>query len=134
MLGRNVNISIATFQFVAYAMACITMFGFWSGLKSPVMPDYVHGHVQRWTAKFPMWGPVILFVAFLSLVSAFLLWRLKRLGAYLGTTSFMIGFVTNLVVARSLFVHAFFGILLGWILLVPLAIGWKSMDTFFSNL
>ena len=70
----------------------------------------------------------ITFVAFLSLVSAFLLWRSKRLGAYLGTTSFMIGFVTNLVVARNLFVHALLGTLLGWILLVPMAIGWKRID------
>lgn len=122
------NVSIAIFQFVVYALTCTILFGFWIGFKSPVMPEYVNGHVQRWTVKFPLWGLVILFVAFLSLVSAFLLWRLKRLGAYLGTASFMIGFVTNLVVARNLFVHALLGTLLGWILLVPMAIGWKRID------
>lgn len=125
---RSKVITVAAVQFAIYAFFCIIGFvaWIWSFTTTPLEYGYITGHLERWTAKLPIWGPIILANSILSLVTADLLWKSKRLGGYLGVLSFTIGFAINLAFARNLLVHAFVGALIGWILLVPIIAGWKS--------
>jgi len=120
--------TIAAAQFAIYAIFSIFGFAGWIvSATASLEYGYISGHLERWTARLPIWGPIILIGGILSLVAANLLWKSKRLGGYLGILSFIIGLATNLIVASNLLVHAFVGALIGWILLVPLIAEWKNL-------
>lgn len=126
--GRATLNTIAAVQFAIYAIFSVFMFAGWIwSVTASLGYGYISGHLERWTARLPIWGPIILMSGILSLVAANLLWKSKRLGRYLGILSFALGFVTNLIVASNLFVHVFIGALIGWILLVPLIAEWKNL-------
>ncbi len=125
---RPPTITIAAVQFGIYAVFSIIGFIMWIwSVTATLQYGYISGHLERWTAKFSIWGPIILVSGVLSLVASNLLWKSKRLGGYLGVISFAMGFATNLIIARNLFVHTLAGALAGWTLLVPLFAGWKSL-------
>ncbi|MEM3703701.1 MAG: hypothetical protein QXX79_04720 [Candidatus Bathyarchaeia archaeon] len=121
-------------QFTIYAVSCTLGFISWllaftnnASILEGIVGEYFHGHILRWTAQFPPWGVLMLLSAVLSLYATYLLWCSRKKGAYLGTTSFLIGFVTNMLFARNLLVHSLIGILIGWALLAPLAVAWKNL-------
>lgn len=125
---RDRLITIAALQFVIYTIFSVLGFVGWvMSIIGFIGEGYVSGHLTRWTEKFPIWGLIILATGVLSSAAAVLLWRSSRLGGYLGILSFALGFTTNIVVARNLIVHVGAGALIGWIMLVPLIAGWKSL-------
>lgn len=131
---RASTITIAAVQFAIYAIFGIIGFIVWiKSVTAPLGYGYISGHLRRWTKRLPIWGPAILITAILSVVASGLLWKSKRLGGYLGILSFVIGLATNLVIARNLLVHAFIGTLVGWILLVPLTAGWRSLKPYSTH-
>lgn len=92
-----------------------------------IVGEYFYGHIIRWTAQFPPWGILMLISAILSLSATYLLWYLRKEGAYLGIISFFIGFSTNILFAQNILIHTLIGILIGWTLLAPLAAAWKNL-------
>lgn len=125
---RDAVVNLSTLQFALYAVLCFLAFAAWTELVVPSFVNgYVNAHLQRWTVKLPVWGPIILAAGLLSLTATYFLSRSKRLGGYLGMASFLIGLGVNVYVARNLMVHCLIGALIGWILLVPLFISWGSL-------
>lgn len=125
---RSAIITVAAVQFAVYVFFGIIGFVAWTwSFTATLEYGYITGHLERWTTRLPIWSPIILATGILSLVTTDLLWKSKRPGGYLGALSFTIGFATNLAFAQNLLVHAFVGALIGWILLVPIIAGWKSL-------
>jgi len=134
MLVQNGLNKLITIQFAIYAIIGILGFIAWMlaftgnvSILEGIIGEYFHGHIVRWTAQLPHWGILILLSAILSLGATYFLWCLRKEGAYLGVASFCIGFVTNILFARNILVHALIGILIGWTLLAPLTIAWKNL-------
>lgn len=86
---RSTIITVAAVQFAVYAFFGITGFVAWTWSFTAMLEyGYITGHLERWTARLPIWGPIILATGILSLVTADLLWKSKRPGGYLGALSF----------------------------------------------
>lgn len=103
-------------QFAIYAIVGILGFVAWIlaftgnlSMLEGIVGEYFHGHIVRWTAQLPYWGILMLISAILSLGTTYLLWRLRKEGAYLGVVSFCIGFATNILFARNILVHTLIG-------------------------
>ena len=64
----------------------------------------------------------------MSLVATGLLWKLRRLGGYLGFISFVIAFAVNVYVGERLILHVIVGVITGLVLFIPVAFGWKSLS------
>lgn len=122
-------------QFVIYGILGFFGFAAWAMAFSKnlsnleiIVGEYFRGHLVRWTAKLPLWGIFMLLSAVLSFCTAWLLNKSRREGVYLGVTSFLIGFMTNILFARNILVHSLIGVLIGWTLLTPLAVLWRSLE------
>lgn len=133
---RNALIKLMVVQFTVYTIFGVVGFAAWALAFTNTMPilelivgEYIQGHLIRWTTQFPLWGILILISSALSLSATYFLWRAQKVGGYLGTASFSLGFITNMLFARNILVHSLIGALIGWILLAPLAIAWKNLDS-----
>lgn len=114
---RNASIVIATIFFAIFGILAI-MVGT-VDLMNPIYP---------WGQRLPILGHVALAVGIFSLVATGLLWKLKRLGGYLGIISFVIAFAVNVYVGEHLILHVIAGVIAGLVLFIPLALGWKSLS------
>ena len=114
---RNASIIIVTLFFGIFGVLA-TMVGV-VDFVNPIIP---------WGHRLPMLGEMALAVGVLSLVATGLLWRLKRLGGYLGVVSFVIAFTANVYVGEHLILHVIAGVIAGLVLFLPLAFGWKSLS------
>jgi hypothetical protein len=115
---RNTSIIIATLFFGIFGVLAIM-----AGVLDLMNPIYPWGH------RLPMLGELALAVGVLSLVATGLLWKLRRLGGYLGIVSFGVAFAVNMYVGEHLILHVIAGVLAGLVLFVPLAFGWKSLSS-----
>ena len=114
---RNASIIIATLFFGVFGVLAV-MVGV-VDFMNPIIP---------WGLRLRMLGEMALAVGVLSLVATGLLWKLKRLGGYLGVVSFVIAFAVNVYVGEHLILHVIAGVVAGLVLFVPLAFGWKSLS------
>jgi uncharacterized membrane protein (DUF2068 family) len=78
--------------------------------------------------KLPILGHMALIVGVLSLAATWSLWKLKRMGAYIGVLSFAIAYIINVYVGENTIAHAIAGAIVGTILLSPIAFAWKNLD------
>lgn len=76
VIKRNTSIIIVTIFFAIFGILAITM-----GIVDLVNPIY------PWGQKLPILGQIAFMVGVLSLVATSLLWKLKRLGGYLGMST-----------------------------------------------
>jgi hypothetical protein len=114
---RNTSIIIVTLFFGIFGVLAIMLGVF--DLINPIIP---------WGHRLPMLGELALAVGGLFLVATGLLWKLRRLGGYLGIISFGVAFAVNMYVGEHLILHLIAGVLAGFVLFVPLAFGWKSLS------
>ena len=114
---RNVSILVAMIFFAIFSILAIIV-----GVVDLMNPIY------PWGQRLSILGQLALIVGILSLVATSLLWKLKRLGGYLGIISFVIAFAVNVYVGEHLMLHVIAGVIAGLVLLVPLALGWKSLS------
>lgn len=128
---RDASITIAAIYSTIYGILGVIGFVGWIIINIDHSPGYEYlfalTTLQRWTERLQILGPVALIIGILSLTAASLLWKSKRLGAYLNIISFAIGFIANLLIARHPLDHAIVGSLAGLVLLLPIAAGWKSL-------
>jgi hypothetical protein len=117
VIKRNTSIIIATIFFAIFGILAITI-----GIVDLVDPIY------PWGQKLPILGQIAFMVGILSLVATSLLWKLKRLGGYLGIISFVIAYAVNVYVGEHPLLHAIAGVIAGLVLFIPLALGWKSLS------
>ena len=115
---RNASIIIATLFFGVFGVLAIMV-----GVVDFVNPIYPWGH------RLTMLGEMALAVGVLSLVATGLLWKLKQLGGYLGIISFVIAFAVNVYVGEHLILHVIAGVIAGLVLFIPLALGWKNLES-----
>ena len=115
---RNASIIIATVFFGVFGVLAIVV-----GVvdfMNPIIP---------WGLRLRMLGEMALAVGVLSLVATGLLWKLKQLGGYLGIISFVIAFAVNVYVGEHLILHVIAGVIAGLVLFIPLALGWKNLES-----
>jgi len=117
VIKRNTSIIIATIFFAIFGILAITM-----GIVDLVDSIY------PWGQTLPILGQIAFMVGILSLVATSLLWKLKRLGGYLGILSFTIAFLVNVYVGEHPLAHTIAGAIVGLVLLVPLAFAWRSLS------
>ena len=115
---RNASIIIATLFLGVFGVLAIMV-----GVVDFVNPIYPWGH------RLTMLGEMALAVGVLSLVATGLLWKLKQLGRYLGIISFVIAFAVNVYVGEHLILHVIAGVVAGVVLFIPLALGWKNLES-----
>ncbi|MBE0513163.1 hypothetical protein IBX38_08950 [Candidatus Bathyarchaeota archaeon] len=115
--GRNTSIIVATTFFAIFGI--LAMIVGVVDLMNPIYP---------WGQRLPILGHMALIVGILSLVATGLLWKLKRLGGYLSIVSFVIAYGVNVYVGEHPLVHAIAGAIVGLILLLPLALAWRSLS------
>lgn len=134
VLTQQALIRLVVLQFSVYSVLGILGFLAWLlaftdnlAILGVLVGGYVRGHLVRWTAQFPSWGAFILLSGAFSLAAAWSLWRMRKEGLCFAVLSFSVGFLTNMVFAQNLIVHSLLGILIGWILLAPLSVAWKSL-------
>ena len=114
---ETTSIAVATMFFAIFGVLAIMVGAV--DLMSPIYP---------WGYRLPIFGQIALVVGVLSLVAAGLLWKLRRLGGYLGIVSFVIAFAVNVYVGEHLILHVVAGVVAGLVLFVPLTLGWKSLS------
>jgi hypothetical protein len=114
---RKASIIIATLFFGVFGVLAI-MVGV-VDLMNPIYP---------WGQRLPILGQIALIDGILSLVATGLLWKLKRMGGYLATISFVIAFAVNVYVGEHLILHVIAGFIAGLVLFVPLVFGWKTLS------
>jgi hypothetical protein len=114
---RNASIIIATLFFGIFGVLAIMLGVF--DFVNPIIP---------WGHRLPMLGELALAVGVLFLVATGLLWKLRRLGGYLGIVSFGLAFAVNMYVGEHLILHVIAGVIAGLVLFLPLAFGWKSLS------
>lgn len=114
---RNTSITIATMFFAIFGILAIVI-----GIVDIMNPPYPYAQ------RLPLLGHIALIVGILSLVATSLLWKLKRLGGYVGIISFMIAYAVNVYVGENPMLHAMAGVIAGLMLFIPLAIGWKTLS------
>jgi O-antigen ligase len=131
------NRKIVAFQFSVYTMGAAAAFISWiltifdhTDLLYSIAGEYLTGHFIRWTRRLFLWGPIILTSGLTAAVAALLVLNGRATGGYLAVASFAIGFAVDVFVANVIFVHVLIGLLIGWVLLVPLLAGW---DDLFEN-
>ena len=96
---RNASIIVATIFFAIFGVLAI-MVGV-ADLMDPIIP---------WGQRLPILGEIALVVGVLSLVATGLLWKLKRLGGYVGAISFLIAFAVNVYVGEHMMLHIIAGV------------------------
>ncbi len=128
------NAKIVSVQFIFYTIGGVGAFVAWvmiqtghENLLHDVAGSYLAYHFDQWTARLFFWGPIVLISAFLALVASWLILKKDKTGGYLGIISFLIGFTVDILVANVMFVHVLVGVLIGWVLLAPLVLGWDEV-------
>ncbi|RLI41655.1 hypothetical protein DRO59_06380 [Candidatus Bathyarchaeota archaeon] len=131
---HNKILKLVIIQFAVYSAVCVLGFALWAIVFSgnlwvveELVGEYIRGHLVRWTTKLPSWGIFVLISGVLFMSAVRFLRQHRMEGAYLGITSFLIGFLTNLLFARNLLVHGILGCLIGWTLLAPLILLWEHL-------
>jgi len=132
---QNALIKLVVIQFTVYTVFGMLGFVAWAlafsnnaSVIEIIVGEYIRGHLIRWTRQFPFWGILILISAILSFCATWLLQGSRRMGGCLGTISFSIGFVTNIICAQNILVHSLIGFIIGWTLLAPLIVTWKDLE------
>jgi len=115
--GRNTSIIVATVFFAIFGIFAIVI-----GVVDIMNPPYPYAQ------RLPILGHVAFIVGVLSLMTTSLLWKLKLLGGYLGILSFAFAFLANVYVGENPLAHAIAGAIVGLVLLIPLAFGWKHLS------
>ena len=114
---RNASIIIVTLFFGIFGVLAIMV-----GVVDFINPIY------PWGQRLPILGQIAFVVGILSLVATGLLWKLKRLGGYLGIVSFVIAYAVNVYVGEHPMLHVMAGVIAGLVLFIPLALGWRSLS------
>ena len=114
---RNTSITTATMLFAIFGILAIVI-----GVVDIMNPPYPYAQ------RLPIIGHVALVVGVLSLVATSLLLKLKRLGGYVSIISFVIAYAVNVYVGEHPMLHAMAGAIVGLVLFIPLAFGWKSLS------
>ncbi|MBS7636812.1 hypothetical protein KEJ37_05710 [Candidatus Bathyarchaeota archaeon] len=117
MTKRTVSVIVSTVFFAIFGTLAIIV-----GIVDIMNPPHPYAY------KLPILGHLALLVGILSLTAMGLLWRMKKLGGYIGTISFAIAYVVNVYVGENTLAHAIAGAIVGIILLTPLALSWKTID------
>jgi len=128
------NSKIVAAQFFFYALCGIGAFVAWvlvqtgnETLLHDVVGNYLSYHILQWTSRLYLWGPIVLSSAGIALIALWLILKANKIGGYLGIISFLIGFVVDILVANVMFVHVLVGLLIGWVLIAPLVLGWDDI-------
>lgn len=121
-------------QFLFYSLGGVCAFIAWVMLQmgyearlDEIAGSYLSYHFVQWTSRLYIWGPLVLISSILAFAAIFLILRRNSIGGYLGIISFLIGFVVDILVANVMFVHVLVGLLIGWVLLAPLILGWEEI-------
>ncbi|MGY5876395.1 MAG: hypothetical protein RTU30_11670 [Candidatus Thorarchaeota archaeon] len=127
---------LVAIQFTFYTLGGVAAFVAWimilngnSAILYATIGDYITGHFMRWTSRLFLWGPIVLASGLIALISAWLILKREKIGGYLGVVAFLIGFTVDILVANVMFVHILLGLLIGWVLLAPLAFVWNDIFT-----
>lgn len=113
----NASIIVATIFFAIFGILALMI-----GVVDMINPPYPYAQ------KLPILGHMAFIVGILSFVAAGLLWKLKRIGGYVGVLSFVIAYTINIYVGEYPLLHAIAGAIVGLILLVPLALAWSDLS------
>ncbi|UCE13741.1 MAG: hypothetical protein JSV04_00865, partial [Candidatus Heimdallarchaeota archaeon] len=109
-LSRSVRtdplLSLVVFQFLVYGIIGVAGFmGWWLSLvfqlSAPGYLNYITDHLEHWTDNFSWWGVLSLCVGVISFAAAILIRKNDLIGAGLGLLAFVLGFATNMLVARN---------------------------------
>ncbi|MGQ9461160.1 MAG: hypothetical protein ACUVRA_08025 [Candidatus Bathyarchaeaceae archaeon] len=114
---RNASVVVSTIFFTIFGILAIVI-----GVVDILNPPYPYAQ------RLPMLGHVALIVGFLSLAATSLLWKLKRLGGYVGILSFALAYIINVYVGENTLIHALAGAIVDLILFVPLALAWRTLS------
>ena len=117
-------LGLVIFQFIVLGMIGITGFiGWWMALTfelvAPGYLNYIADHFEHWTDKFVWWGVLSLCVGIISFAGAIFIRKNNALGAGLGLFALLLGFITNMLVARNPPAHIAVGIIVGWGIVLP---------------
>ncbi|MFX0016956.1 MAG: hypothetical protein ACFFB2_17280 [Promethearchaeota archaeon] len=117
-------LNLVVFQFLVYGIIGLVGFmGWWLSLvvqlSAPGYLNYITDHLEHWTINFSWWGVLSLCVGIISFAAAIIIKKNDLIGAGLGLFAFILGFVTNILVARNPPAHIAVGIIVGWIVLIP---------------
>lgn len=117
-------LSLVVFQFLVYGIIGLTGFiGWWLSLvfqlSAPGYLNYITDHLEHWTINFSWWGVLSLCVGVISFAAVILIRKNDLVGAGVGAFAFVLGFITNMLVARNPPAHIAVGIIVGWIVLIP---------------
>ena len=125
---------LVSVQFLFYAIGGVGAFIAWVMIQTgydtllhEFAGSYLSFHFTQWTSRLYLWGPLVLTSALLAFVATWLILRANKLGGYLGVVSFLIGFTVDVLVANVIFVHVLVGLLIGWVLMAPLLLGWDEI-------
>ena len=128
------NSKIVSVQFFFYTLSGVGAFVAWvmiqtgnETLLNDIAGNYLSYHFEQWTARLYLWGPLVLISAVFAFLALWLILRANKIGGYLGVVSFLIGFAVDILVANVMFVHVLVGLLIGWVLLAPLVLGWDDI-------
>jgi hypothetical protein len=134
LLMRWSSPKLVAVQFFFYTLGGIGAFAGWvmiqtgnEDMLNDVVGDYLSYHFMQWTSRLYLWGPLVLISAALAFVALYLILERNKIGGYLGIVSFIIGFAVDILVANVMFVHVLVGLLIGWVLLAPLLLGWNDI-------
>ncbi|MHA2202435.1 MAG: hypothetical protein ACW991_01985 [Candidatus Hodarchaeales archaeon] len=117
-------LSLVVFQFIVLGIIGLTGFIGWGmalnfELSAPGYLSYIADHLEHWTVKFSWWGVLSLCVGLISFASAILIRKNDLAGAGIGLFAFLLGFMTNMLVARNPPAHIAVGVIVGWIIITP---------------
>lgn len=114
---RTKSVLLATALFVIFGLLALVI-----GVIDIINPPYPYAQ------RLPILGHIALAVGILSLIASTLLWKLKRLGAYMCIVSFSVAYIVNIYVGEHPHIHAVAGTIVGLILLIPLVLSWRSLS------
>ena len=117
-------LSLVVFQFLVFGIIGLAGFVGWLlslifQLSAPGYLNYITDHLEHWTTNFSWWGVLSLCVGIISFATAILIRKNDLIGASMGLFAFLLGFVTNMIVARNPPAHIAVGVIIGWILIIP---------------
>ncbi|UCG00987.1 MAG: hypothetical protein JSW11_15385 [Candidatus Heimdallarchaeota archaeon] len=117
-------LSLVVFQFIVLGIIGLVGFVGWGlslifELSAPGYLNYITDHLEHWTIKSSWWGLLSLCVGFISFAAAFLIRKNDLLGAGVGFFALILGFITNMLVARNPPAHIAVGVIVGWIIVIP---------------
>jgi hypothetical protein len=128
------NSKIVSGQFLFYVLGGMGGFAAWVMIQSSnesmmteIVGTYLSYHFLQWTSRLYLWGPIVLVSAIIALAAIWFILKANRIGGYLGIISFLIGFAVDILVANVMFVHILVGLLIGWVLLSPVILGWDDL-------